>query len=83
MVADGLTYALNFAVGERGVYFVAGAEPPFSIDFVDHASGRRSTLVRLSKRWWYGVALHPDERSLLYATVESSGANLMLVEGVE
>jgi hypothetical protein len=32
------------------------------------------------KRWWFGLALSPDEKSLLYSVVESVNSNLMLVE---
>ena len=50
-VVDGLSYSLNFAVGERGLYFVAvgdtGGKP--SMDFLDFATGKRATLVRLDK----------------------------------
>ena len=47
-VVDGLSYSLNFAVGERGLYFVAvgdtGDKP--SMDFLDFATGKRATLVQ-------------------------------------
>ena len=44
-IVDGLSYSLNFAVGERGLYFVAvgdtGDKP--SMDFLDFATGKRAT----------------------------------------
>ncbi len=43
----------------------------------------RGTLVRLEKRWWFGMALSPDERALLYSQVDDEGGNLMLVETFE
>lgn len=81
-IVDGLSYSINFAVGERGIYFVAfgdtGDKP--SVDFFDLATGKRSTLVRLDKPFWFGMALAPGERSLLLSIVDSAGSNLMLVD---
>jgi len=81
-IVDGLSYSLNFAVGERGLYFVAIGETPDkpSVDFFDFATGKRSTLVRLDKPFWFGMALSPDERSLVFPMVDSAGSNLMVVD---
>jgi Tol biopolymer transport system component/DNA-binding winged helix-turn-helix (wHTH) protein len=83
-VVDGLSYSINFAVGTRGLYFVAlndtAAGP--SVDFFDFSTRRRSTLVRLDKRFWFGMTLSPDERSLVFPLVDSAGSNLMLVDRV-
>ena len=81
-VVDGLSYSINFAVGERGLYFVAfddTADRP-SVDFFDFATGQRSTLVRLDKPFWFGMTLSPDERSLVFSLVDSAGSNVMLVD---
>ena len=84
-VVDGLSYAINFAVGERGLYFVAvgdtGDKP--SVDFFDFATSKRSTLVRLDKPFWFGMTLSPDERSLVFSLVDSAGSNVMLVDRVQ
>ena len=81
-IVDGLSYSINFAVGERGLYFVAvgdtGDKP--SMDFLDFATGKRATLVRLDKPYWFGMTLSPDERSLVFPLVDSAGSNLMLVD---
>ena len=81
-VADGLSYSLNFAVAERGLYFLAVADAPdkTSIDFVEFATGRRTRVVELGKPWWYGMALSPDGTSPPNPLVNSAGSNLMLVE---
>jgi Tol biopolymer transport system component len=82
-IVDGLSYNLNFAVGTRGLYFAAlndGSDRP-SVDFFDFGTRRRSTLVRLDKRFWFGMTLSPDERSLVFSLVDSAGSNLMLVDG--
>ena len=81
-VVEGLSYPLNFVVGTRGIYFLAIGDVPneTSIDFFEFATGRRKTLLKLGKEHWWGMALSPDEQSLLYSVVDSSGSNLMLVE---
>jgi Tol biopolymer transport system component/DNA-binding winged helix-turn-helix (wHTH) protein len=82
-VAEGLSYCLNFVVAGKGIYFVAahgGQGDRTSVDFFDFASGKTMTLHRLDKPWWYGAALSPDQRSVLYSVVDNAGSNLMLVE---
>ena len=82
LVADGLSYSSNFAVGDRGLYFVAvgDASHKTSIDFFEFSTGRRTTLATIGKPWWFGVALSRDKQSLLYSVIESAGSNLMLVD---
>ncbi len=84
-VVDGLTYSINFAVGERGLYFVAVGETSDtpSVDFFDFATGKRSTLARLDKPFWFGMTLSPDERSLVFSLLDSGGSNVMLVDKVQ
>jgi Tol biopolymer transport system component/DNA-binding winged helix-turn-helix (wHTH) protein len=81
-VVDRLSYSLNFAMGERGLYFVAVGDTPDrpSVDFLDFRTRQRSTLARLDKRFWFGITLSPDERSLVFPLVDSAGSNLMLVD---
>ena len=81
-VVDGLSYSLNFAVGQRGLYFVAlnDTTSKASIDFFDFRTRQRSTLVHLDKPSWVGMTLSPDERSLVFSMVDSAGSNLMLVD---
>jgi Tol biopolymer transport system component/DNA-binding winged helix-turn-helix (wHTH) protein len=82
-VVDGLSFSANFVVADRGIYFVAVGQSPehTSIDFVEHGTGARTTIVRLGKMAWYGVALSPDQRTLLYSMIDNIGSNLMLVDG--
>ena len=84
-MTDGLTYTLNFAVADRGLYFTApgGSPREFSIDYLEFATGGRVTLARVAKPSWFGVAWRPAEQALVYATVEHAGSNLMLVDRVE
>jgi Tol biopolymer transport system component/DNA-binding winged helix-turn-helix (wHTH) protein len=82
LVAEGLSYSLNFTLGQRGLYLVALGEEPnrSSIDFVEYSTGRRTTLAVVAKRYWYGMALSRDQRRLLFPIIENDGSNLMLVE---
>jgi Tol biopolymer transport system component len=81
-VADGLSYPNNFVVARDGIYFLAVGDSPMrtSIDFFEFRSGRRTTLTKVGKPWWYGITLTPDERWLLVATVDRDGSDLMLVD---
>jgi len=92
-VVGDLSYSVNFAVGARGIYFVAKGEPrgahtvaerrpsaAVSIDFFDFVTRKTTRLLRLEKTWWYGIALSRDERWLLYSVVDHAGSDLMLVE---
>jgi Tol biopolymer transport system component/DNA-binding winged helix-turn-helix (wHTH) protein len=82
MIVDGLSYALNFVVSERGIYFLAVGDTPdkTSIDFFDFEARKRSTLLKVGKQHWYGMALSPDHKSLLYSVIDNAGSNLMLVD---
>jgi len=83
LVVEGSSFPQNFVVADRGIYFVAIGRrvDDTSIDFIEHSTGARTTIVKLGKLPWYGTALSPDQQSMLYTTIESIGSNLMLVEG--
>jgi dipeptidyl aminopeptidase/acylaminoacyl peptidase len=83
-IVEGLSNTLNFAVAKEGLYFLAvgDAQNKTSIDLFEFKTGKRSTLLKLDKFWWYGMALSPDQQSLLYSVVDSAGSNLMLVDKV-
>ena len=84
-VVDGLSYPYNFVVGDRGIYFLAVGDLPTktSIDFFEFSTGRRHTLARVGKPWWSGIALSPDQRWLLFAPIDRSGSDLMLVDRIQ
>jgi Tol biopolymer transport system component len=74
----------TFAVARDGLYFVNRANaPPPSIDFLEFATGKRSTVVKLDKPAWLGLAVSPDEKYLLYAVQDSEKSNLMLVDNIQ
>ena len=51
-----------------------------AIETIDIVTGAKTRLSTFDKTWLYGLALSPDERTLLVSLVESQGADLMLVE---
>jgi hypothetical protein len=96
LVVEGVSNSLNFVVADRGLYFLAISgttpEPPAqvfhrtrqatSIDFFEFATRKRTTLFPVGKQAWAGMALSPDQRSLVYSVVDTAGGNLMLVDGL-
>ena len=73
---------MNFVVADKGLYFLALGDAPqkTSIDFFEFTTGKRTTVLELGKEHWWGMALLPDQHSLLYSVVDSAGSNLMLVD---
>jgi Tol biopolymer transport system component len=82
LVLDGLSYVSNFAVGERGLYFTSqGASvSDTNIEYFDVFAGRRTRLSAIGKQWWYGGALSPDEKWLVYSVVDRIDNRLMVVD---
>jgi Tol biopolymer transport system component/DNA-binding winged helix-turn-helix (wHTH) protein len=83
-IVDGLSYTVNFIVGERGIYFLAVGDTPTatSIDFFEFSTSKRTTVARVGKPWWSGIDLSPDQRWLLFATIDRDGSNLMVVDPI-
>jgi hypothetical protein len=40
-------------------------------------------LTKVGKPWWSGVTLSPDQRWLLFATIDRDGSDLMLVDRIQ
>ena len=82
VVVDGLSYSSNFAVGERGLYFMSRgvSSSDTSIEYFDLSTRKRTRLGAIGKRWWFGIALSPDEQSLMYSVVDRIDSNLMTVD---
>jgi Tol biopolymer transport system component len=81
-VVGGLSYSSNFAVSEKGIYFVSGrfGRNDNAIEFYDFATGKRRVLRLLQKAVSWGVALSPDQGSFTYPMIDHTASNLMLVE---
>lgn len=80
VISDVFRY--NYAVTEKGVYFMpnAGRDQASSVQFLNFATGMAAPVVKIQKPLDLGLTISPDGRTLLYAQVDSSGRNLMLVE---
>ena len=85
----------NFAVAMDGLYFEASLpgnpldhNPDFTpftrlktaIDFLSFATGKVSRVITLDRHAGHGFDLSPDERTLLFAQMDSFSEDLMLVE---
>ena len=68
---------------EQGIYFATTTEAGSSLAFLSFVFGRVSEIARLpkgSERKIPGLAVAPHGRSLLYARMDRSGSDLMMVE---
>lgn len=81
-VLDGLSYSLNFAVADAGIYFLSlGDKPETSVlELYDLHGGTRSRLLAIDKGWFYGMALSPDQHHLCYSVIDRQGSGLMLAQ---
>jgi Tol biopolymer transport system component/DNA-binding winged helix-turn-helix (wHTH) protein len=81
-ILDGLSDYFNFAVTSKGIYLLAlrGSAP--SIEFFDLATHKTTVLHVLERPFWFGFALSPDDRSILFSQVDSRGSDLMLIENL-
>jgi Tol biopolymer transport system component len=74
-----------WGIGRRGLYFVdPEAKPRPAIELLDLATRRVTRIAELERRpiqWTSGFSVARDERSILYSQWESSGSDIMLVEG--
>jgi dipeptidyl aminopeptidase/acylaminoacyl peptidase len=68
----------NFAIGDHGVYFIP--ETHATVQYLNFATGKVTTIATLAADPAYGFSLAPDERSLLFTQYEEHGSDLMLVE---
>ena len=84
-LVDGLSYPNNFVVGDRGIYFLAVGDSPAktSIDFFEFSTKQRTTLAKVGKPWWSGIALSADQGWLLFATIDRDGSDLMLADHIQ
>jgi hypothetical protein len=78
----GSIWAHNFAVANRGIYFIPGPDRVgrFFIHFFSFATGQVKQIAGIQKQPLYGFSVSPDERCILYTQVDQTGSDLMLVE---
>lgn len=71
-----------WTVVNDGIYFGTRVTPSPTIQFFDFASGQLSEVVKLDKSLLVGnsgLAVSPDEQWLLYAQIDQSGSDIMLI----
>jgi hypothetical protein len=74
-------YAINFATGRDGIYFMRNTTGKIPIEFFDFASLKRTLLATLDKAPIGGFSVSPDERWILYTQLDEAwSGDLMLVE---
>lgn len=75
-------YRYNFAVTAKGIYYTPprSATGSSSVQFLDFGTGATTEVAKIEKPVDLGLAVSPDEREVLFAQVDVSGTNLMLIE---
>jgi Tol biopolymer transport system component/DNA-binding winged helix-turn-helix (wHTH) protein len=83
-VIDGLSYSLNFAVADKGIYFISvgDRETKTALEFFDFNTAKQKRLRGLDEPWFYGMAMSPQQDVICYSIVDHTGSNLMLVDGM-
>ncbi len=72
----------NTAVVSDGVYFVPASEP-YRILYRDFATGRTRELLTMGGYPAWGLAVSPDERTLLFSQEGEVSSDLVLLEGLK
>jgi Tol biopolymer transport system component len=70
-----------FSIAKKGIYFQQlNGDRSTSIKVLSFATGRVATVATIRRRLASGMSVSPDERYILYAQVDQSGSDLMLIE---
>jgi Tol biopolymer transport system component/predicted Ser/Thr protein kinase len=69
----------NFAEVDRGVYFIATSEEGVAIQFLDFVS-RKTHVVAPVRNGYLGLAVSPDERTLLYTQISPATSQIYLID---
>ena len=69
----------NWSLADNGIYFLDGR----SIQFLEFASRKKSSILTLDRDPSFGLALSPDQKSLLFAQEGLSEANIVLVKNFQ
>jgi Tol biopolymer transport system component len=74
----------EFAVTAHGIYFIAPPQPDgaLPIQFLPFETGKVKTIATIPKPLWNGMAVSPDEKTLLYTQTDQSRSELLLVENI-
>ena len=88
LVLLAVKFGRNFAVTDRGIYFMglaggnvrARGGDQAAVQFFSFATGTARIVLRTERPAYIGLAVSPDERSLLYTQVDRQDSDLWLVE---
>ena len=69
---------LFYAVTSGGIYF----QSERTISFWESASGKIREVFTAPKPLSIGMAVSPDEQSLLFTQVEADGSDLYMIDGL-
>ena len=71
----------NWGLARDGIYFLDGtAQPMATIDFYDFATAKTRSFYALDKPWDWGLAVSPDEQSVLFVQREFEESNIVVVK---
>ena len=79
-VLEGIARETDFAVVEKGIYFVSNADGENRLEFFDFAAGKSTLVAGNLGKTVPGLTASPDGRTVLYSRLDSSVDDLMLVE---
>ncbi len=68
----------DFGVNSKGLYFTPDAK---SIQFLEFATGKISTVATADKPADGGLCVSPDNRYVVWSQSDAASRDLMLVEG--
>ena len=80
-VVPGVASSDLFCVTSKGVYFAPAGPGANTIQFLDAASGKVTTLATPDKPLDAGLAVSPDDAYVVWSQGDRETVNLMLVEG--
>jgi len=80
-ISERLSYSMNITAVDDGLYMIAAASwgAPGELCFYDFATHELTKFLTLP-RWFYGLSVSPDGRSILYSQRDEERGTLMLVE---
>ncbi len=71
----------DWALGRNGIYFLDNTNAPqINIEFFEFATGKRSHISGVNKSAGFGLAVSPDDRSVLFVQNEVAEYSIMLVK---
>ena len=80
MVLEGGIYYIDRSSGEGGTYYIDRSSGETRLQYFDFATRRSTTVARNLGHVDLPLTASPDGRTILYARVDSSVDDLMLVE---